>query len=230
MKQVTAKRARLALVAIAALLSVACSSTPQQAMQPPPTPWPTQAQLPPASAGSLYSAHQHMSLFKDQRARQIGDIITISLVEQTNASKQSSTSTNKDSDLSIGAGTLLGRAVTNNGIPVLNNQLDSGQSFSGEGSSSQSNSLSGQITVVVQAVMPNGNLMVAGEKWLTINQGEELIRVSGIIRPVDIGPDNTVSSFKLADARITYSGRGALADANRMGWLNRVFQSAISPF
>ena len=115
-------------------------------------------------------------------------------------------------------------------ILVLNNQLDSGQSFSGEGSSSQSNSLSGQITVVVQAVMPNGNLMVAGEKWLTINQGEELIRVSGIIRPVDIGADNTVSSYKLADARITYSGRGALADANQMGWLNRVFQSAISPF
>jgi len=230
MNQAQAKQARLTLVAIAALLSAACSSTPQQAMQPPPAPWPAQVQLPPASAGSLYSAQQHMSLFKDQRARQIGDIITISLMEQTNASKQSSTSTNKDSDLSIGAGTLLGRAVTNNGIPVLNNQLDSGQSFSGEGSSSQSNSLSGQITVVVQAVMPNGNLMVAGEKWLTINQGEELIRVSGIIRPVDIGADNTVSSFKLADARITYSGRGALADANQMGWLNRVFQSAISPF
>ncbi len=180
--------------------------------------------------GSIYSRSRNMSLFLDRRARQIGDTITVSLLEQTDATKQSSTSTAKDQSASIPGVTLFGRGVTKDGVPILETSIDSGAEFAGKGTSSQSNRLTGSITVTVADVLSNGNLLVRGEKWVTINQGEEFIRVTGVIRPEDIGADNSVPSFKLADARITYSGKGALADANQMGWLSRLFQSVISPF
>lgn len=183
-----------------------------------------------SSDGAIYSGARNISLFLDRRARQVGDTITVSLREQTDASKQSSTSTSKDQSVSVPGITLLGRNVTHNGVPVLETDLSADQEFSGQGNSSQSNRLTGSITVTVAEVLANGNLAVRGEKWVTINQGEEFIRVTGVIRPEDIGPDNAIPSFKLADARITYSGKGTLADANRMGWLGRLFQSVISPF
>jgi flagellar L-ring protein precursor FlgH len=104
------------------------------------------------------------------------------------------------------------------------------RTFDGEGSSSQSNSLQGDITVTVVDRLPNGNLVISGEKWLTINQGEEYIRLTGVIRPYDIEPDNAVFSNRIADAQIAYSSKGVLAAANRMGWLSRFFQSAMYPF
>ncbi len=180
--------------------------------------------------GSVYQAGYGVSLFLDRRARQVGDVITVMLEEKTDASKSSSTATGKDSSISVPTVTLLGRGVTNNGVPVLNTGVSSEQDFTGQGSSSQSNSLSGSITVTVAEVLRNGALKVRGEKWVTINQGEEFIRLKGIIRPEDIAADNSVPSYKVADARITYSGKGALADANTMGWLGRIFQSVLSPF
>jgi flagellar L-ring protein precursor FlgH len=108
--------------------------------------------------------------------------------------------------------------------------LDGERTFDGNGSSSQSNQLTGQITVTVAQRLSNGNLMVRGEKWLTINQGQELVRIAGIVRPQDIGQDNTVPSTRVADARISYTGRGTLADANTRGWLSRFFNSKWMPF
>ncbi|MFT5575382.1 MAG: flagellar L-ring protein precursor FlgH [Bermanella sp.] len=180
--------------------------------------------------GSIYSSSHNMSLFLDRRARQIGDTITVSLLEQTDATKQSSTSTAKDQSASIPGVTLFGRGVTNDGVAILETSIESGAEFAGKGTSSQSNKLTGSITVTVADVLSNGNLKVRGEKWVTINQGQEFIRVTGVIRPEDIGADNSIPSSKLADARITYSGKGALADANQMGWLARIFQSVLSPF
>ncbi|MBB3046380.1 flagellar L-ring protein precursor FlgH [Litorivivens lipolytica] len=182
------------------------------------------------SLGSIYMPSRGLSLFLDRRARQVGDSITVTLLEQTDASKQSSTSTAKEQSNSIPGVTLFGRGVTKDGIPILETSIEADQEFAGQGSSSQSNSLKGSVTVTVAEVLPNGNLLVRGEKWVTINQGEEFIRVTGVVRPEDIGADNSVPSFKLADARITYSGKGAIADANRMGWLGRFFQSVLSPF
>ena len=179
--------------------------------------------------GSIYRSGYGMSLFLDRRARQVGDIITVTLEEKTDASKSSSTATGKESNLAIPTVTLLGRGVTYNSLPV-NSSVSSDQDFSGQGTSSQSNSLTGSITVTVSEVLRNGSLRVRGEKWVTINQGEEFIRIKGIVRPEDIGADNAVPSYKVADARITYSGKGALADANSMGWLGRLFQSVLSPF
>jgi flagellar L-ring protein precursor FlgH len=108
--------------------------------------------------------------------------------------------------------------------------LSGSRSFEGEADASQSNSLSGAITVTIADVLPNGNLVVRGEKWLTLNQGEEFIQVSGIVRPQDVTTANTVLSTQIADARITYSGKGTLADSNRMGWLARFFNSPVWPF
>lgn len=181
-----------------------------------------------ATPGAIYQAGFGLSLYPDQRARQVGDVVTINLAERTNASKQSNTATEHDSSISMPGGSLLGGALKLGGRDLLSSNLSGNQKFDGKGSSSQSNSLSGSITVTVFDVLPNGNLRVRGEKWLTLNQGEEFIRVAGTIRPNDIGADNSVPSWKLADARIAYSGKGSLADANSMGWLARFFQ-AVSP-
>ncbi len=182
------------------------------------------------SEGSIYNRAWTMSLFDDNRARKIGDTIIVELAEATNASKRSSTSTSKSQDVDIPGPTIFGRPVTHNGVPILETDIESDHGFDGEGSSSQSNSLTGNITVLVKDVLPNGNMIVEGEKWLTINQGKEYVKLTGIVRPSDIETDNTVPSWKVANADISYSGEGALHDANRMGWLGRFFQSIFSPF
>lgn len=179
--------------------------------------------------GSIYQRNQNLTLFLDNRARQVGDVITVTLLESTNASKQSTTDTAKADSIAIPGVSLFGRDVTAGGVSLMNNQLASKNSFSGKGSSTQSNSLTGYVSVTVAAVQSNGNLVVRGEKWLTMNQGEEFIRVSGIVRPGDIASDNSVPSWRLSDARITYSGKGALADANAQGWLGRFFNSVFFP-
>ncbi|HKK03898.1 MAG TPA: flagellar basal body L-ring protein FlgH, partial [Gammaproteobacteria bacterium] len=103
-------------------------------------------------------------------------------------------------------------------------------SFDGEGDAAQSNQLEGSITVTVSEVLPNGNLVIQGEKWVKINQGQEYIRLRGIVRPVDIGPDNTVLSTQVADAQLAYGGTGVVAQSNSPGWLTRFFNSPLWPF
>ena len=180
--------------------------------------------------GGLYHASTGMELFSDVKARRVGDVITIILEEKTQAKKSATTSTSKDSTLDLPAPTLFGRNIELGPYPLFNNSLDSANSFDGEGDSSQSNSLTGDIAVTVAAVYPNGNLLVRGEKVLTLNQGSEVIRISGLVRAVDVTPANTVLSTQIADAQITYSGTGAVAESNQQGWLGRFFNSAYWPF
>jgi len=175
------------------------------------------------SNGAIYQVGQDIRLIEKSVARRVGDTLTIRLVENMNASKSSSTATSKATGIEFPGPTIAGRPVTANGVEILNNSLESDKSFSGEGSSRQSNSLFGDITVTVAHRWPNGNLLVRGEKWITINQGREFVRVSGIVRSVDISPDNAVLSTKIANARISYAGRGALNDANSPGLLSRYF-------
>lgn len=191
-----------------------------------PVPVPTTEQ----NNGAIFSAANGVRLFEDVKARNVGDILTIRLVEQTNASKSASTSTSKGQDIDIGGPTLFGRSVLAGNAEVFETQVSAERDFEGEGESSQSNQLSGNITVMVAQVLPNGNLIVRGEKLLTLNQGDEFIRFSGIVRPVDVNPDNTVLSTRVANARIIYGGKGAVAESNAMGWLARFFQSAFFPF
>jgi flagellar L-ring protein precursor FlgH len=190
--------------------------------------------------GSIYQAHDDVRLFEDVKARRIGDVITVVLQESTSASKSAKTTADKNQETTIASPTLLGAIPTFNAPGVIpldsnrNNTLETGLSgsraFEGEADSSQSNSLSGSITVTIADVLPNGNLVVRGEKWLTLNQGEEFIQISGMVRPQDISTANTIVSTQIADARITYSGKGFLSESNQMGWLARFFNHPIWPF
>ncbi len=184
----------------------------------------------PRTPGAIVSLGQQVELFSDVTARRVGDIITIRLVEKTAARKSSSTSTSKDTSVDNQNPTLFGVELTSSGIPLLQQDVDGSHSFSGAGDSSQSNELEGSITVTVAQRLPNGNLYVRGQKQLTLNQGVEYVRISGIVRPYDIGPDNTIASSKVADAVIVYSGKGAIADANQQGWLARFFNRPIMPY
>lgn len=179
--------------------------------------------------GSIYRAGTDVRLFQDLKANRVGDILMVRLVERTNASKNSQTSTSKTSEATIANPTVFGKQPGKNGRQLFEGSLDSDTSFDGAGSSSQSNSLLGDITVTVSERLPNGNLRIRGEKWVTLNQGREFIRLSGIVRPYDILADNSIISTQIADAQITYSSKGVLADANRMGLLARFFNSVFYP-
>lgn len=189
--------------------------------------------------GAVYQAGHELFLFEDLRPRRSGDLLTIVLVEKTNASKKAETQIDKRNETSISNPTLLGSSLqfgVASGLPSANTttstlaSLSSSTEFEGAGKSTQSNSLSGEVTVTVAEVLTNGNLVVQGEKLLTLNQGHEHIRFSGIVRPEDIASDNSVLSSKVADARIVYAGQGAVADANALGWLSRFFISIFFPF
>ena len=193
-----------------------------------------------APSGGIYQAGQGLALFEDQRARRVGDTLTIRLVESTNATKSASTNTKKENAVDIANPSLFGTGVVwtaNQLAPLANRQnldlsatLDSSSEFKGDGGSTQKNSLSGSITVTVAEVLSNGTLVVRGEKLIAINQGSEFVRLAGVVRPQDIQPDNSVLSTQVADAAISYGGKGALADANGNGWLSRFFLSPWWPF
>jgi len=215
---------------MAAALAGGCAS---QVMKPDPEYAATAPQPRQASAhndGAIYHVNDNVSLFEDYKAHRAGDILTIKLVESTNASKSAKTSTTKDNTVDLQAPTIAGGGVTYNNKPLLSASADANRDFKGEGSSTQSNSLTGNVTVTVARVLANGNLVVKGEKLLALNQGSEFIRIKGIVRPADISTNNTVLSTQVANAQISYGGNGALADANSMGWLGRFFQSVFWPF
>lgn len=191
---------------------------------------PIVAMPPPAENGSLYQTGYGMSLFGDRKAMQVGDLITVILQESTRASKSTSAETSKESTADLPSPTLMGRPITVNGVEVFSASVDTTREFIGSGDAQQSNSLTGQITVTVAEVLPNGNLIVQGEKRLSLTEGSEHIRFAGIVRPEDVGSDNTVQSSNVANAQIIYGGTGALADATSPGWLTRVFNSPWWPF
>ena len=181
--------------------------------------------------GGLYSERRSLALFADVRARRVGDIVSVLLVEATDASKSADTALDKSSELSAANPTLFGQPVSINGGEYdLSMNVENESAFAGEAASSQSNSLQGAIAVQVAAVLPNGNLVIQGEKWIRINQGDEYIRLRGIVRPQDLSPTNTIPSTRVADARISYSGSGVANETNTPGWLTRFFMSPLMPF
>jgi flagellar L-ring protein precursor FlgH len=224
---------RTAKLMSAVLLAGSLCACSLAGRNPEPMPGPSATVLAPGAErtpGAIFQSGREVAWLEDLKAHRVGDILTIRLQEATQASKTSSTKTKKDTSVANAAPTIFGRGVTSNGTPLLANAIDGAQQFQGDGSSSQSNSLDGSITVTVVERLANGNLVVQGEKWLTLNQGDEFIRITGIVRPYDIATDNTVTSDKIANARISYSGRGTLASANRAGWIARFFNSPWMPF
>jgi len=184
----------------------------------------------PASNGAIYQVGRDVDLFENPIARHVGDVVTIVLNEATNAQKSATTKTQKSTSDTLPGMSLFGSPVTIHGASVLSGTLNDAGKFDGEGNSAQSNSLTGYITTTVARVLPNGNLYIKGEKKIWINQGQENVVLSGVIRPVDLAPDNTISSSRVANARITYGGKGALNDANTAGWLSRFFNAPWTPF
>jgi flagellar L-ring protein precursor FlgH len=184
----------------------------------------------PPSNGSIYQVGRDVALFENPIARHVGDIVTIILSEATNAQKSATTKTQKSTNVDLPGMTLFGSPVTIHGNPVLSANINDATKFDGEGNSAQSNSLTGYVTVTVARLLPNGNLYVKGEKKIWINQGQENVLLSGVIRPIDLAPDNSISSSKVGNARISYGGKGAIADANAQSWLSRFFNSPWTPF
>ncbi|WP_410524876.1 flagellar basal body L-ring protein FlgH [Pseudomonas sp. DTU_2021_1001937_2_SI_NGA_ILE_001] len=188
-----------------------------------------------ANNGAIYQAGFEQNLYGDRKAFRVGDIITITLSERMAASKAASSDLSKNSTNSIGLTSLFGSGLTTNN-PIGSNDLSLNAGYTGarttkgDGKAAQSNSLTGSVTVTVADVLPNGILSVRGEKWMTLNTGNELVRIAGLIRADDIATDNTVSSTRVADARITYSGTGAFADSSQPGWFDRFFLSPLFPF
>lgn len=175
-------------------------------------------------SGGVFNPAAGWSLLSDRRAFRSGDVLTVLLEETTQASKSAGTSFDKKSGVSI-TPSIIGTREFDTQVGIA-----AGRDFAGKASSSQQNSLSGALTVIVQQVLPNGLLLVKGEKQLALNQGEEFLRLAGYVRSDDIDARNRVSSLRIANARIAYSGRGALSDANAPGWLTRFFTSPWVPF
>jgi flagellar L-ring protein precursor FlgH len=189
-------------------------------------------EIPAATAGNgaIYQEGHDQALFDNAVARRVGDILTIQLEEATNATKSAVTTTKKNTTTTLPGANILGGTLTIHGRNVLSGSLADSSQFDGEGTSAQSNALTGFISVTVAKRLANGNLLVRGQKWITLNQGREYVRIQGIVRPVDIGPDNVVPSYDVADASISYGGQGTLADSNTKSWLARFFDSPYMPF
>ena len=220
--------ARLSACSVAALVLTGCMSRPPKDDFPD-EPWPEPtAEV--TNNGSIYQPGREVGLFDNATARHVGDLVTIRLIENTAASKSSSTSTSKKTAVNMPGPTILGRPVTVNGTEILNFDANTDNSFDGKGDSAQSNKLTGDLTVAVVKRLNNGNLVVRGQKWIGINTGREYVRIQGVIRPIDIQPDNSIESTKVANASISYGGKGPVASASAPGLLARFFNSKWMPF
>lgn len=188
---------------------------------------PAIAEAPPPAppSGSLFTGGGRMMLAQDRRASAPGDILTILLVERMQAEKSAAQKGSRSSDRSL----TLPEARPFNWLPggLFNGGAQS--DFSGEGSARQANRLSGEISATVTRVLPNGALMIVGDRRIALTRGEEHVQITGIVRPEDIGPDNRVLSTRVADARLRYGGTGEIAAQARQGWLTRFFDR-ITPF
>jgi flagellar L-ring protein FlgH len=211
----------LTLLALAALLGlVGCSSQPT-AMQHSPEfapVYPVAAAQPRLATGGIYNGRPSDNWFGRGRAYQVGDIITVLLNESTQAARNQSTDVSRESSNdALAAGVLSqiqGLGAIMDGINLNGATTES----SGSGTAAQRASLTGSIAATVTEVLANGNLLVRGEKQLALTEGTEIIQVSGIIRPDDVSPNNTVQSRRLANAQIAYRGTGDLANASQPGW------------
>ncbi|WP_230483914.1 flagellar basal body L-ring protein FlgH [Sphingomonas sp. Leaf21] len=177
--------------------------------------------------GSIFQVSDgYAALYEGWRARRVGDPLTIVLVERTAASKSAGSKLGSKGDFGFTPPTTgpLGSLVKPSDIG-----MSGSRNFNGTGAADQSNSLSGEISVTVAQVFPNGTMLVQGQKRVTLNRGDEFIQIKGLVRMADVGIDNRVDSTRVADAQIAYTGKGDVARASRQGWLSRFFQ-AVSPF
>ncbi|HLS81621.1 MAG TPA: flagellar basal body L-ring protein FlgH [Steroidobacter sp.] len=224
MRRSTPTRALSWAPVLAAALLSGCSAVRPVGPAPLEESEPLAAHAPKGEAGGVFSTQAPWTLVSDSRAFRPGDVLTVVLQETTQAKKSADTSFAKRSGVTIPPAVFGGDQVD------LDVSLSAARDFNGSATSTQQNALQGAITVIVREVLPNGLLRVSGEKSLYLNQGEEFIRLSGYVRATDIDRDNRISSLRVANARIAYSGRGTLNNSNSPGWLTRFFSGPWMPF
>jgi flagellar L-ring protein precursor FlgH len=194
------------------------SALPPQMMIAMPAAYPA-----PATTGSIYQASQYRPLFEDHRARLVGDTLTVQIVEKIAASQSANSTVDKTGELSAGITALPGVRLSH--LAGANASATSGNTFAGKGATTSTNDFTGTITANVVGVLPNGHLIVAGEKQIGVNQHVDVLRFTGQVDPRSIQPGNTVPSAMIANVRVEHRGRGAMADAQQTGWLSRFFLS-----
>jgi flagellar L-ring protein precursor FlgH len=235
MQTITCQLARRSSVVAVILLCAACAPLPQKVVvdfaEPKVAPLPA---VPVAGArkpvtGSLFNTSSYRPAFEDSRARLLGDIVTIEIVESLAASQVTASTVNRNtsSDNTLKSAPLPGLI----GVDLLNLNLESktNNDFSGKGGTTAANTFTGSITTTVIEVLPNGNLVVAGEKQIGVNQNVDVMRFSGTVDPRLLQPNNIISSTQVANVRVESKGRGAQAEAQTVGWLSRFFLS-FNPF
>lgn len=212
---------------LAAVAISACTTVPPTNVHQPMTARPAPRQETLSTTGSIYQAGVSRTLFEDRRARYVGDTMTIGIAENTSASTKSNTNASRASSITASVPTVAG--LPGKSLQGLDLSASSSNSLAGKGDAAANNVFTGNITVTVIEVLPNGNLLVSGEKQVSIGAGTEYIRLSGIVNPYFINAANTISSAQVADARIEYKEAGVISEAQVMGWLARFFMSVL-PF
>jgi len=227
-------RLALALLMLAGALLAGCDTVSETMNKRPPVdvlkteavrPYPIV--IPVTNNGSIYQAGQYRPLFEDHRARLVGDTITVQIVEKVSATQTSTSSIDKSGGIGAGVTALPGIAANSFGAGRASIGLNSSNTFAGKGSTNNSNDFSGTITATVIEVLPNGHLVVSGEKQIGVNHNVDVLRFSGQVDPRAIQPGNTVASAQIANVRVEQRGRGQQADAQGMGWLGRFFLNVL---
>ena len=234
----TAQRApRFALWGAASVLASGCAFN-----DPPPVDLHAQTQPLPASAinvpqpqaqttGGIYQANRYRPPFESRRARHIGDMVTIQIAEKVTASQQSSSNVNRDGSMKTNLGLipLLTGGALDNAKQLLGIDAGSEAEFTGGGGTTSANTFTGSITATVVDVLPNGHLVVTGEKQIGVNQNVDVLRFTGTVDPYQLQPNSVISSTQVANVRVESRGRGQQNSAQAIGWLSRFFLSFI-PF
>ena len=238
MKNISAPATSIRATGFFSLLSAvfctltACQQLPQKAtvdlVEPRVSPAPLQTgPIVRPTSGSLFQAASYRPAFEDRRARTVGDAVTIQIVENISASQTSTSTVNRASDNSASITPPIPSVLGD--LSNLNMKTDSKNNFSGKGLTSSTNTFTGSITATVTEVLPNGHLVVTGEKQIGVNQNVDVLRFSGTVDPRVVQPGNVVSSTQVANVRVESRGRGAQAEAQTVGWLSRLFLS-FQPF
>ena len=191
----------------------------------PTTAAPVPIAAPATNNGAIFQAAQYRPLFEDHRARLVGDTLTVQIVEKVSATQKSTSTIDKTGKVSAGL----------SAVPFLPNSTfsrakatgDSSNTFEGKGSTENTNDFSGVITASVTGVLPNGHLLISGEKQIGVNDNVDVLRFSGQVDPRSIQPGNSVASAQIANVRVEQRGRGGQADAQKIGWLGRFFLNLL---
>lgn len=221
-----------ALAAAAILICSACQPLPKKVVvdfaEPKISQLPLQAPAANRPAtGSLFQAVAYRPGFEDRRARAIGDTVTIQIVENVTASQKSTSTVNRNTSIDSNITALPFNDLS--GLSKLGIGASTNNNFSGKGGTESANTFAGSITATVIEVMPNGHLVVAGEKQIGVNQNVDVLRFSGTVDPRLVQPGSIVSSTQVANVRVESRGRGAQGEAQTVGWLSRFFLS-FQPF